>query len=207
MQRRHLAPLSLSAHSLSREPHASLGVPCTAPTKSSPLAMAAVQPDTSSDAAPSSPTTSSFYVRPTPPVHRAHKSSSSTRRRPPSTASSSSPSKSSLRTRTLENARLARASTQKPRDLGAGGDALSGFEPGAADRWEFGGPNSSGEWEVYSEEEERMLAKRAERDARRWRDEVRELAGDEAMVDEEEDDPTDDEGAFQESPALAGQRS
>ncbi|KAK4704472.1 hypothetical protein P7C70_g1743, partial [Phenoliferia sp. Uapishka_3] len=146
-------------------------------------------PDTSSDA-PSSPTTSSFYSRPNP-SHRAHKPSSSSRRRPSSAAASSSPQKSSLRTRTLENARLARASTQKSRDLGS--DGLTGFESAGPDRWEHGAPNKDGDWESYSEEEEMILARRVERDARRWMEQVRDLADDDDMVEEDEKYDDDEE--------------
>ncbi|KAL8278211.1 hypothetical protein RQP46_009384 [Phenoliferia psychrophenolica] len=153
--------------------------------------LAQLPSDPSSDA-PSSPTTSSFYTtreREREP-HRAHKSTSSSRRRQSSTASSSSPTKSSLRTRTLENARLARATTQKARVLDP--DDAAGAAFGASGQWEHGGPNADGEWELYSEEEERILEKRAERDAKRWADEVQDRE-DNVMIEEEEDEEEEEE--------------
>lgn len=158
-------------------------------SNSSPLAPPmALHPlsDPSSDTTPSSPTTSSFYSRPTPPPHRAYKASTSARHRPASNTNSSSPPRSSLRTRTLENARLAREQSRKPRDLGLVDD-VNPFARGSADHhWGHGGVNSDGVWEEYSEEEERILNRMVTRDHRRWEEEVTNRAED-GMFEEEED--------------------
>ncbi|KAM0753332.1 hypothetical protein T439DRAFT_323967 [Meredithblackwellia eburnea MCA 4105] len=156
---------------------------------------------------PSSPTTSSFYSRSfhSRPAHRQFKSTTSTRRNP-SVHSSSSPPTSSLRTRTLENARMARTKTQKTRQLDDVG--ASGFEPELLSGWTSGGTNKLGMFEEYSEEEEAILSRRIERDAKRWMEEIQDkddglpLSEDEDDMQDGEDPPSDIEDLAPEAFSL-----